>query len=71
MFLASFSTYTEHSVNGNPFPPFSMMLLTVANRLTKNEFLFQLDLWANIFNEEPVRLEMVWNFYYLMTICGY
>ena len=47
------------------------MLLTgstypVANRLAKNEFLVELD-----FNEEPACLEMVWNIYYLMTICRY
>ena len=76
MFLVSFSTYPEHSVHGNSLTPFSIMLLTgptypVANRLVKNEFLAELDLWANIFNEEPACLEMVWNFYYLMTICGY
>ena len=54
MFLASFSTYPEHSVHGNSFTPFSIMLLTgstypVANRLTKNEFLVELDLWAKQF----------------------
>ena len=48
------------------------MLLTgssypVANRLAKKQFLVELD----IFNEEPACLEMVWIFYYLMTICGY
>ena len=76
MLIVSFSTYPEHSVHGNPFTPFSIMLLTgptypVADKLANNEFLVELDLWANIFNEEPAYLETVWNFYYLMTICGY
>ena len=75
MFLASFSTYPEHSVHGNPFTPSSIMLLTsptypVANRLRENEFIVELDLWENIFNEACACPEIV-NFYYFMTICGY
>ena len=76
IFLVSFPTYPEPSVHGNPFNPFSIMLLTgptypVANRVAKKEFLVELDLWAKMFNEEPVCPEMLCNFYYLMTICGY
>ena len=75
MFLLSFSSYPEHSVHGNSYTPFSIMLLTdptypVANRLAKMNFSSNLTCGQNIFNEEPACLEMVWNFYYLGLLQG-
>ena len=75
MFLVSFSTYPEHSMHGNSYTPFSIMLLTdptyaVANRLAKMNFSSNLTCGQNIFNEEPACLETVWNFYYLGLLQG-
>ena len=63
LFLVSFSTYPEHAVHGNPFPPFSLMLLNgpYTQLLTNSQEINFSNLIRrrNIFNEEPVCPETI------------